>query len=165
MGLWNLPVLPAPGKLIVPTWRRAEILDYLEPIRGHQMAVSERSIRFTVDGQDRYKVGLRAVAVKGRAGYMRQLNDERSTLVVRNFFVNPSGSYVNQPWENPDDLGYAFQAYNDDGGSSSFGEMEYHSTAVGGDSGHMEHRDRSQVWAFRRPADSITAIAEHLLGD
>ena len=33
-------------------------------------------------------------------------------LIIRNFFVNPSGKYIDVPKDDPDDFGYAFHAVN-----------------------------------------------------
>ena len=92
------------------------------------------------------------------------LENAQWNLVVRNFQVNPSGEYIDAPWDDPDDLGYAFQAYNDEGTLGSFGELEYHTPAIGGEAGSDFFADRSQVWAFEGEQARVLAIAEQLLG-
>ena len=61
--------------------------------------------------------------------------------------------------------GYAFQSYNDGGQFGAFGELEYHTAAIGGSSGLHSHRDVSQLWAFSGPTAQIHTIARRLLGD
>jgi len=77
--------------------------------------------------------------------------------------VNPSGRYIDVPWDSADETGYAVQCYNDDGNLGDFGEIEYHSPAI--DASHARnHVDCSQVWAFRGPEESIKLIGAFLLG-
>jgi hypothetical protein len=121
-------------------------------------------VRIRIDGRERHKVGLRAADLIGKAGYLRMLDGAQMSLVIRNFQVNPSGEYIDTPWDDLGDLGYAFQAYNDDGALGAFGELEYHTPAVGGDTGLDSYVDRSQVWAFAGEEERILEIAEQLLG-
>jgi hypothetical protein len=163
-GIWNIVALPAPGEILVPTLSRSEPRTYFGDVGANYLKVSEGSVHLRIDGAQRYKVGLRATSLTGRAGYLRRLADGSVVLVVRNFDVDPSGEYVDVPWDAPDDLGYAFEAYNDDGYYGAFGELEYHAPAIGGDTGRTSGEDRSQVWAFHGPEGAVRAIAEALLG-
>ena len=164
VGIWNIIVLPAAGDLIIPTLGRAEVRDYFEPTGPKNLSVTDHRVQFRIDGQERHKIGLRAASLIGRAGYLRILGNAQWNLVVRNFHVNPSGEYIDAPWDDPDDLGYAFQAYNDEGTLGSFGELEYHTPAIGGEAGSDFFADRSQVWAFEGEQARVLAIAEQLLG-
>jgi len=164
LGIWNVLVLPAGGQMIVRTLGRAVVRDIFAPTGPERLTVNERSIHFRIDAKEQLKIGLQAASVMGRAGYLRPLQNTRWTLVVRNFQVNPSGEYVDVPWDDPNDLGYVFQSYCDDGTSGDFGELEYHAPAVGGDTGLAFHTDRSQVWAFEGEQGRIWAVAERLLG-
>ena len=84
--------------------------------------------------------------------------------MIRNFFVNPSGEYIDVPWQEPGDLGYAVQACNVVHESlGSFSELEYHMPAVGKGTGRLRYDDESQVWAFRGPCELIRAAAGVLL--
>jgi len=104
------------------------------------------------------------VAVRGRAGYLRPTGPQSSTLVVRNFVVNPSGEYIDKPWHAPEEPGMAFQAYNG-GDLDAFGELEYHTPAIGGAGGLDSYRDVRQMWAFSGPTTLVRKIAGHLLGE
>jgi len=86
-------------------------------------------------------------------------------MIIRNFFVNPSGEYVDVPWRETGNFGFAIQACNVDSGLGSFSELEYHVPAIGGGTGLTAYEDVSQIWAFRGPAESVQAIARRLLGD
>ena len=58
----------------------------------------------------------------------------------------------------------AIQCYNDDGNLGDFGELEYHSPAIGGDTGNTTYEDRSQVWAFLGRVELVDEVAQRLLG-
>ena len=99
-----------------------------------------------------HKIAVRAVDLTGRVGYL-----QKNSLVIRNFFVNPSGEYIDTPWLDEADRGYAFQACNVNiPRLGQFNELEYH-VPTG-------HTDVSQVWAFRGTRAAIRAIAARLLG-
>jgi hypothetical protein len=86
-----------------------------------------------------------------------------TTLIVRNFVVNPSGEYVDVPWRDPDDLGYSTQACNVNSALGAFSELEYHIPAIGGKTGRARCDDAAQVWAFCGPEEAIRAVAHCLL--
>jgi hypothetical protein len=112
---------------------------------------------------DAQKIEVRAVAVTGRVGYLYEAG-KRSALVIRNFFVNPSGEYVDVPWEKTEDFGYTVQACNINNELGSFSELEYHVPAIGRGTGSRRAEDISQVWAFRGPQPQIQRVMNTLLG-
>ena len=164
VGIWNIIVLPATGDLIIPTLGRAEVRDCFDRTGPKSVGVTDHRVQFRIDGKEVRKIGIKAASLIGRAGYLRKLANAQWNLVVRSFQVNPSGEYIDVPWDDPDDLGYAFQAYNDGGTLGAFGEMEYHTPAIGGATGSDFYADRSQVWAFTGEKARVFAIAEQLLG-
>jgi len=164
IDLWSVLMLPASGWMIVPTLRPTAVRDYMQPPVAQHIRCAPRVVLLRIDGEKRFKIGLRAVNLVGRAGYLRQLADDRWTLVVRNFQVDPSGDYIDPPWDNLAEWGYAFQAYNDDGGYGRFGELEYHTPGIGGASGQASRYDVSQVWAFEGSQERIYALTDVLLG-
>jgi len=165
VDIWSILMLPASGWMIVPTLGPATVRDYMQPPVPEYVRHGPRVVLLRIDGARRYKIGLRATSLVGRAGYLRQSGDDRWTLVVRNFQVNPSGEYIDPPWDNVSEWGYAFQAYNDDGGYGRFGELEYHSPGIDGASAETSRCDTSQVWAFEGNQESIYALTDLLLGD
>lgn len=164
VGIWNIIALPIEGTMLIPTLGGASVRTYFGSLGPEHLSVAEHAVRLHIDGRKQYKIGLRATSLTGRAGYLRPLEQGEWSLVVRNFSVNPSGEYIDVPWDNLDELGYAFQAYNDDGKLGLFGELEYHAPAIGGQTGLTSSSDQSQVWAFSGPEGPIRAIAELLLG-
>ena len=99
----------------------------------------------------------------GRIGYRYQTRDGSWSLVIRNVFVNPSGQYVDVPWDRPDAFGYAVQACNIDSPLGQFSELEYHVPAVSPDAGRNFCADASQVWAFRGRREQIDTVVRALL--
>jgi hypothetical protein len=111
-----------------------------------------------------HKIGIRAAVTTGRIGYIYPAGN-RYALIVRNFFVNPSGEYADVPWTEPEDFGYSTQACSVNSRWGMFSEMEYHVPAIGGDTGLNYIEDRSQLWAFRGSREDIVKIARALLSN
>ena len=164
LGIWNLVQVPAGGEIVVPTVRESVPKTYFGDVGASHLCITPESIRFRVDAKDSRKIGVRAASTIGRIGYLRPIGDGRKTLIVRNFFVAPSAEYVDVPWDDLDDLGYAIQCYNDNGDLGQFGEMEYHTPAIGDGTGLSSYQDRSQVWAFLGDGQSIDEALRRLLG-
>jgi hypothetical protein len=163
IGLWNLVQMPHGGELLVPTYSKAEPKVYMGEIASNDLIVTDQLVRYCMRAKGEHKIGLRGVAVTGRVGYLYPLSGEESALIIRNFFVNPSGEYVDVPWRESANLGFAIQACNVDSGLGSFSELEYHVPAIGSGTGLTSYEDVSQIWAFRGAVTSIQAIARRLL--
>ncbi len=162
VGPWSLLQLPHGGVLIVATHGPAAPLLCFGKLNPDDLVLGERMVLWRMTAPGEHKIALRAVAVTGRAGYLHRTR-ARACLVVRNFGVDPSGEYVDVPWSDPGDLGYALQACNVQSALGAFSELEHHAPAVkvGGD---RPAEDVSQVWAYRGKIDAIRSVAERLLG-
>ena len=163
VGLWDLLQLPNGGELFIPTYGRTEPYIVFGTITSEDLNVQEHLVRYRMRAAGAQKLDVRAVAVTGRVGYLYE-SGERSALVIRNFFVNPSGEYVDVPWEKTEDFGYAVQACNINNELGSFSELEYHVPAIGRATGSRRAEDISQVWAFRGPQPQIQEVMRSLLG-
>jgi hypothetical protein len=163
VGLWNLVQMPHEGELLIPTYYRSEPRIITGPISADDLIVGDRLIRYRMRAVGEPKLSVRAVATTGRVGYLYRTGN-RSALIVRNFFVNPSGEYVDPPLNDPSYLGFCVQACNVKSGLGSFSELEYHIPAVGRGTGRTHCEDASVVWAFRGDDKSILATAKMLLG-
>lgn len=162
VGLWNLLQMPHRGEMIIPVYVESEPKVYFGEIPGGDLVSTGRTIRWKMHAQGGQKIGVRAAAAAGRVGY-RYGNGDRTVLIVRNFRIDPSGEYIDVPWSEPEDLGYAVQACNIDGHWGSFSELEYHVPAIGHDTGATACEDVSQVWVFRGPEASIDSVIARLL--
>lgn len=162
VGLWNLVQMPHGGELLLPTFSRSEPRLIFGDIPAADLVVDDRLVRYRMRQAGEHKIALRAAAVTGRVGYLFQ-QCGRWALIIRNFVVNPSGEYVDVPWDDPDDLGYSTQACNVNSGLGQFSELEYHIPAIGGNTGRLRCDDAAQVWAFRGPEQSILNITRRLV--
>ena len=162
LGLWNLVQMPHGGDLLIPTYSRTEPLRVFGSIPDEDLDVSDHLVRYRMRQAGEHKISIRAVATCGRVGYLR-LNGRHSTLIIRNFAVNPSGEYVDAPWQDPGYLGFSTQACNINSGLGRFSELEYHIPAIGRHTGAARCEDTAQVWAFRGSARNIQRISRILL--
>ncbi|MCU1305082.1 MAG: hypothetical protein JWQ87_5366 [Candidatus Sulfotelmatobacter sp.] len=164
VGLWSLTQMPHQGELYVPTYSKTEPRIYfglVDKLRD-ELAISDRLVRFKMRAAGEHKIGIRAAGTTGRIGYMYGTGNKRA-LIIRNFFVNPSGEYADVPWTEPEDRGYCTQACSVNSRWGMFSEMEYHVPAIGGDTGLRYVEDRSQLWAFRGSKEDVEKIARTLL--
>ena len=164
VGLWSLTQMPHRGELFIPTYSRTEPRIYfgLVDTPPDELSMSDRLVRFRMRALGEHKIGIRAAVTAGRIGYMYPTGS-RYALIVRNFFVNPSGEYADVPWTEPDDRGYSTQACSVNSRWGEFSEMEYHIPAIGGGTGLDHIEDRSQLWAFRGSRADVESIARALL--
>lgn len=162
VGLWNLVQMPHGGDLLVPTYGRTCPKKIFGDIPPQDLVVTDQLVRYKMRQAGEHKIAIRAVATAGRVGYIYRAG-EKWALIVRNFVVNPSGEYVDVPWDDPDDLGYSTQACNVNSGLGSFSELEYHIPAIGRETGRSCCNDEAQVWAYRGPQESVLQVARMLL--
>lgn len=164
VGLWNLLQMPHNGCMIVPTRFPAKPTKYFGKFSRQDLAASRDAVRYAMRSPGEHKIGVAAIALTGRAGYLYRSGTEWS-LVVRSFFVNPSGAYIDCLPDGGTPPGDAFQACNVCNPKlGNFSELEYHVPAIGAGTGHGSCTDVSQVWAFRGNRRATARIAERLLG-
>ncbi len=161
ISLWSLLQLPHDGELLIPTYCRASVGTYFGTVSADDLSISDHLIRYRMRAAGEHKIGIQPHAVIGRAGY-RTGTGEESSLVIRNFFVNPSGQYVDVPWEDPGHPGAAVEACNVYGKYGRFSELEYHAPAIDGQI-RRACEDESQVWAFRGAEADILRVSRLLL--
>jgi len=165
IGLWQLLQLPPGGEMILPTHTRAKPTVIFGKIPRGDVHCELRCIRYRMRSATTAKIAVHAIHLTGRMGYVRKNGDGGLDLVVRNFFVDPSGEYVDTPFDDETARGDAVQACNvSEKDIGSFSEIEHHAPAIGADTGLTTCTDISQVWAFRGSPKVISRIAEVLLG-
>jgi hypothetical protein len=162
VGLWNLTQMPHGGEMLIPVYRRSEPRVYFGNIASGTLRLTDHVIRWRMDAPGEQKIGVRATATTGRIGY-RFDQGGSSLLIIRNFAVDSSGEYIDVPWDQPGDLGYAVQACNVSSRWGQFNELEYHSPAIGAGTGVRSCEDISQVWSFRGSPHGIDEIVSRLL--
>ena len=131
-------------------------------IGPEELMVDDHLVRYKMYADGEHKLSIRAVAVAGRIGYVYPTG-EKWGLIIRNFFSNPSGQYVDVPWDETEYFGFSVQACNVKSGLGSFSELEYHIPAIGKGTSQSRCDDTAQVWAFRGPYEIIRSVARNLL--
>ncbi|HUZ47921.1 MAG TPA: DUF6786 family protein [Terriglobia bacterium] len=162
VGLWNLLQMPHGGELWVPTYQRAEARVIMGSVSPEDLVVTDHLLRYKMRAAGEHKIGIRGVATTGRVGYVYETGGH-SALIVRNFFVNPSGEYVDVPWDELSNQGFSTQACNIHSQLGSFSELEYHVPAIGSGTGLHRCHDVSQVWAYRGSQKQIQRVTSSLL--
>ena len=164
VGLWSLTQMPHEGELFIATFSKTEPRIYfgLTNGRSENPSITDRMVRFSMKGAGEHKIGIRAAVSTGRMGYLYPTGSKLA-LIVRNYFVNPSGEYADVPWNDPEDRGYSTQACSVSSKWGMFSEMEYHVPGIGADTGLGRVVDRSHLWAFRGAHEDIREIARSLL--
>lgn len=163
IGLWNLVQMPHGGDLIIPTYSRTEPLRVFGSIPDEDLVISDHLVRYRMRQQGEHKISVRAIATCGRVGYLYS-SANRCCLIVRNFAVNPSGEYVDVPWNDTGHFGFSTQACNVNSGLGQFSELEYHIPAIGRDTGRRRCEDEAQVWAFRGSEAQVSQVCRLLVG-
>lgn len=162
VGLWNLLQLPYGGELLVPTYRKTEVKVIMGKVSAEDLAAKDHLLRYKMHAAGEHKIAIRAVATTGRMAYLYSIGN-RSALVVRNTFVNPSGEYVDVPWRETANFGFSTQACSVHSKLGSFSELEYHVPAIGEGTGQDYCHDVSQVWAFRGSEGKIQRVVRSLI--
>jgi hypothetical protein len=163
VGLWHLMQLPCVGQMLIPTYRKANPLTVFGEVLQDDLSISENLCSYNVSNEGSCKFSLDAIDITGRAGYTYD-DEGQQVLIVRNFFVNPSGKYIDVPFDDTSRTGFAFQACKINNSQwGNFCEVEYHTPAIGSGTGKSECRDVCQTWAFRGEPKKIQKIINLLL--
>ena len=162
--VWNLIQLNPGGVLHIPASPRVEYTDYFEPVDAAHQTIAADHVRLRLTGAQRYKVGYKAAHLTGRLAYFNRLDADRSYLLVRNFFNNPSAGYAEEPPAQPGRRGHSVHVYNDGGGFGGFGELECMGQTIGGTTGRTASTDQMVLWLYVGNPAKLREIALHLLG-
>ena len=165
VGIWNLMQLPQGGDMLVPLYSRTTPQSCFGNMPADHVMIEDHLLRVRKsDFPGSHKIAVKAASLCGRTGYVYG-SDDRWSLLIRNFSINPSGEYIDVQKQDMADFGYAFQMCRvDEVDFGSFCEMEYHASVVSLPPTPNRTEDLSQVWAFRGPWEAINAIACKLLG-
>jgi hypothetical protein len=158
LGIWNLLQLPPGGTMLVATRAPVRPKVVFGALGEGELTVAPELVywRMALTGPDT-KIAIKADALTGRAAYLRPAAAPGAAdLVVREFAVDPAGTYVDALWAPPHETGWGFQACCVRNGREQFNELEYHAPAGC-------RRDESRVWGFRGPAADVVAAASVLM--
>jgi hypothetical protein len=162
-GLWQLMQLPSGGVLSIATHGKPALVDYFATGVDSHCRCAAGSVTFPITAQAQHKIGLAARDVTGRVSYLRPLDDDRGTLIVRQASIFPGAVYADYPAHQPQRRDIAIQAYNDAGSLGTFGEMEYHAPAACA-ANNFRTYDVSRTWCFGGSLARLRAVESELLG-
>ncbi|MDI4646663.1 DUF6786 family protein [Cohnella hashimotonis] len=162
-SLWSIMQVPAGGVALVPTRGRVAPMTMFAQREPADIATTASGVRIPCGGSYSYKLSFDAIASTGRYGYIRELDAVESSLMIRQFRVNPAGVYPDYPPDRPDYTGSCMQIYNDGGHMGGFAELEYQSPALAIERPGRT-TDESQVFHFTGPTERIREISGLLLG-
>lgn len=157
-GIWNLLQIPGKSQVIIPVKEKTKPRTFFgKPI----YTAGKNLIACDVHTSLSFKFGIHAEKSKG---FMLSINPttEPASLIVRIFNVGEKSLYADVPLDDPADSGYMQQVYVDDGALGGFGELEYHSPAIGGER-QREIHDICEIWAFTGAENTLREIAKSLL--
>jgi hypothetical protein len=136
VGLWSLIQLDTAGTMIIPikkdpTHDNITVRDYgptnFNTVPRDRIAVGDDWISVKIDGKFRCKLGFAPWAARNGIAYLSyRKNSDQGILYLKQFIVDPTGLYLDHPWEKLYDYGDAIQLYNDDGRFGGFCEIECH---------------------------------------
>lgn len=155
VGLWSLLQVPTSSHLIVPLRRPDPPREYFNTGRWRQ---DSDCLYWLFGGEANAKIGYGSESITGRTGTLRQTGDGAWSLLVRDFPVRKEMYYCDglSEKESGDQV---FQAWDGFG----FGEMEYHSPAVGSPPLPEMVEDTSYLWAFEGPWKPLSELIRILL--
>lgn len=155
---WHLIQVPGGGRIVLPVQPRAQPrVIFGDP----DYALENHTITAGVPTATAFKLSLRAEHCTGRLLYTR-FEAPTPTLVVRTHQVSAADRYSEVPYDDLDDTGYVEQIFVDDDTYGGFGELEFHSPALGR-AGATAEEDESRVWAFAGPVDRLRPILDHFI--
>ncbi|MCU6711207.1 hypothetical protein M6D81_21160 [Paenibacillus sp. J5C_2022] len=162
-NLWSIMQVPPRGRILVPSYGPVRPRTMFSQTDTVNVELAPHGFRIPCEGVHSFKLSVDALSSTGRFGYLRRLDDNRSSLVVRQFTVHPSGIYPDYPPDDSHYKGSCMQFYYDGGQLGHFAELEYHSPALSIDVPGASS-DVSKVYYFVGPHDNIEQISQDLLG-
>jgi hypothetical protein len=167
VGLWSLIQLPPGGTMIAATRRAARPVPYFGHVLDEELEIRASAFRWDTRNTVDRKIGIIPAELTGRLGYTHHGADS-SCLVVRDIVVDTKAAYVDAPF--PATKGSAGPACAvqfcsvDHAVLGSFRELEYHSPAIGGETGLRHIRSESLVRCFRGSRERIEELEGTLFG-
>ncbi len=157
VGFWNIIQVPQNGQVMLLHSPDGEYISFFGDPGGAVNRAENGSFMVDFGASASFKIGFTVHGVAGTVAYIRECGDGNSTLLIRGFPVDPDAGYVDTPFTCPESEGSVFQLYFG-GRINPFGELEYHSPAVGGDSGRSRYAGDCFVRAFEGPTREIDRI-------
>ncbi|OHB55028.1 MAG: hypothetical protein A2Y12_12010 [Planctomycetes bacterium GWF2_42_9] len=124
-GLWSLVQVPLEGFISVPVYRSG----------GHRVFFGDpgslieynnglMNLHLKPHPNQNFKICLKASNCSSAITCLHTYPNGLASLIIKKFVVGPDNAYVDTPWNEPDDKGYAVQFFC--GGTYGFAELETH---------------------------------------
>ncbi|KPL73067.1 hypothetical protein ADN00_14840 [Ornatilinea apprima] len=163
-AVWTLMQLQPGGDLLIPTSIPEMVEFYRNPVAEPYLYNHPGYAQVKLTGSHQFKLAYYAAGLTGRLGYIIHTSPQSSTLIVRNYFNNPSAEYAEEPPTRPGINGQSVYVYNDDGALGGFGELECQGQSVGGPNGLRSVSEQMQIWYYTGQRETIGRITQILLG-
>ena len=161
---WDLMQIRQGGTVILPLMGKPPIGWYYRPKSNSCMHIKDSVSAVFMQPENLFKFGIPAAYCSGRVGYLYHEEDSITwSLLIRSYFVNPSGIYSEEPFDSSGDSGYAFHLYNSGDTSNRFGELECQGEAIGTDLENTQSSDKMLTWFHQGNLSSLIKIASILL--
>lgn len=157
-ALWHLVQVPGGGRIVIP------VADDVRPrafIGNPSVEQAEGCITCSVVTAASFKFSLHAKDCRGLLIYLKTDSDI-PFMVVRELVVHDEDLYADVPCDDSLDTGHVQQVYVDDGALGGFGELEYHTPALGKVRASSID-DISSLWTFAGSIESLTTLFESVL--
>ena len=161
---WSVTNLHAGGDVIIGTTAAPRYADFAAPAPPELHEIGRNYARARLTGERQYKTGYEARQVLGRFAYLHPTAADEGYLLVRAFYSNPAGRYLEEPMNAVGRNGYAVFVYNDDGRYGGFGEFECMGAAVGGPDDPVACLDRVPLYIYAGELAQLRSAAQALLG-
>lgn len=157
-ALWHIIQVPGGGRIVLPVRPQARPRAF---IGDPHYVVEAGTIACDVGTAASFKFSLRADDCRGMLIYLHLAGDS-PFMLVRTMRVAAADRYTDVPWDDLADTGHVEQVYVDDGALGGFGEIEYHSPALGKEGADMGC-DENRVWAFAGSADALGLLFDRFV--
>ena len=152
---WHILQVPGGGRIILPVHPGAQPRAFIgDPVYRDE----GDAITCDVDTAQSFKFSLHARDCTGLLIYL-QLDADQPYMLIRKLSVLDEDLYTDVPCDDLSDTGYVEQVYVDDGGFGGFGELEYHTTALGKHAAKAVS-DANMVWALTGDAASLSMVLD-----
>jgi hypothetical protein len=156
VDLWHLLQMPAGSRLLIPTRGAARPLVYFDEWKRNGWQCHADRLEWQFSGNSLSKIGLDTSQATEAAGVLRELPNGLWCAVIWQFTIHPGLPYVDGPsFEKAQNQ--VVQAWDGFG----FGELEYHSPAVGPE--FPAFAEASFLWCFAGDRPPVNRAARQIL--
>ena len=163
LEIWNLFQVRPGGTFLIPyRGKTLDYVDYYAPSSGNVLSFENGLAKVKVHSHEEHKIGFKAYQTHGRVGYLLKLSENQWTLLIRNYYNNPSDPYIKEPSDTPGQTGCSLFIYMNDTRDDGFAELETTSTTFGypdSGNGYMD----LDFWFFTGTSENIQQIIDLLL--